>query len=108
MHTLYFRIRSSTSAGSTHHIAFFISRSLPMTLMGSVSPVAFLLLSGGTTGAEPSPGYNAWLTPTPTHFASGVSSRMKTFHFFSSPMVDLPVVQESVFALASSLTIRVS
>ena len=30
------------------------------------------------------------------YLASDVSSLMKTFHFFSSPIVDLPVVQESL------------
>ena len=40
--------------------------------------------------------------------ASGVSSRMKTFHFFSSAMVDFPVVHLSEAARAASLCVSVS
>lgn len=107
LHILYLTDAIQLLARHTCHIAFFISRSLAMTLMGSVSPVAFLRRVRRPDLTELQSDCNVWLTPTPTptHFASGVSSRMKTFHFFSSPMVDLPVVQESVFALASSLMI---
>jgi hypothetical protein len=38
-----------------------------------------------------------------TRLAWGVSSRIKTFQVFSSPIVDFPVVQESLRALAISL-----
>lgn len=49
------------------YMLFLSSRRPAMTLSGSVSPVAF--------------------------WASGVSRRMNTFQRFSSPIVDLPVVQ---------------
>lgn len=57
---------------------FFISLRFPITLTGSLSPVAF--------------------------FASGVSSRINTFQVFSSAMVDLPVVQLSVSARFARLS----
>ena len=41
--------------------------------------------------------------PLRTHLASSVSTRMNTFHFFSSAIVDLPVVHESFSALAARL-----
>lgn len=72
-----------------HYMAFFISRSWFMTLMGSFSPVALLSVSYR----------RVWQA----HISSGRSRRMKTFHSFSSPMVDLPVVQLSFCAVASSL-----
>lgn len=74
--------------------AFFISLNLPITPTGSVFPVAFL-----HSVSLPS----LCRERKSTHCASGVSSRIKTFHFFSSPMVDLPVVQLSFCAFSISL-----
>ena len=65
---------------------FFISLSFAITFKGSDSPVAFL--------KEPSALFAELRVLT--HFASGVSSLINTFHFFSSPIVDFPVVRESL------------
>lgn len=78
------------------HALFFISLSFPMTLTGSVSPVAFLCR------CQP---LELLGTLHPTHCASGVSRRMKTFHVFSSAMVDFPVVQLSDWARDASLAV---
>ena len=76
---------------------FFSSLNLPITSYGSLLPVAFLQI------AMIDQRIHLAILAVVTHCASGVSSRMKTFHFFSSPIVDLPVVHESCAAREARL-----
>ena len=71
------------------YILFFISRNLVITCTGSDSPVARLSKVSA---------YQVDSSILATYFASGVPNLMNTFHFFSSPIVDFPVVHESLCA----------